>query len=79
MSLKTILKRPRFSNFFLTKVDGYVDGITKEAFKDDALKYKESVKDILNDCKKLIQHFSEAKKQAEKNKSNKDDNSQKGD
>jgi len=44
---------------------GYIDGITKDAFKEDALEYKEAVKEIINDCKKLIQEFSEKKKETE--------------
>ena len=44
---------------------GYVKGITKDHFKDDASKYKEPVKEIIDDCNKLIIEFSKKHKEGE--------------
>jgi len=44
---------------------GYVKGITKDHFKDDAFKYKEPVKEIIDECKKLIIEFSKKHKEGE--------------
>ncbi len=37
---------------------GYVNGLTKEDFKEDANKFQATVSKILNDCEKLIIEFS---------------------
>ncbi len=37
---------------------GYVSGVSKDDFKDDANNFKASVKEILADCKQLIEEFS---------------------
>lgn len=37
---------------------GYVNGLTKEDFKEDANKFQAIVSKILNDCEKLIIEFS---------------------
>ena len=37
---------------------GYVNGLTKEDFKEDAIEFKASVSKIMNDCEKLIIDFS---------------------
>lgn len=42
---------------------GYVDGFSKDDFKDDALHYKDLVKDVVDDCKKLITEFSNKQKE----------------
>ena len=52
-----------------TSAYGYVDGITSDDFFDDALKFKESVKEIIEDCEKLIIEF----KKEQESKKNKDD------
>jgi len=37
---------------------GYVDGLSKEDFKDDAIEYQDSVTKVINDCEALIIDFS---------------------
>lgn len=37
---------------------GYVNGLTKEDFKEDAIEFQASVTKILNDCETLINDFS---------------------
>ena len=44
---------------------GYVDGITKDNFKDDAIQNKDLVKEIIKDCEELISEFSEKSKKTE--------------
>lgn len=41
---------------------GYVDGYKAEDFKTDAMEYKEPVKEIIDDCDKLINEFSKNQK-----------------
>lgn len=41
---------------------GYVDGITEEEFTEDANYFKEPVKEIIEDCKKLIDEYSKKPK-----------------
>jgi len=36
---------------------GYVDGLTKEDFKEDAIEFQETVAKIVNDCENLIIDF----------------------
>lgn len=50
--LKELVKLRSISSY------GYVDGITKDYFKEDAIKFKEDVEQIIKDCKKLIKDFS---------------------
>ncbi|MHA1273984.1 MAG: HEPN domain-containing protein [Promethearchaeota archaeon] len=38
---------------------GYVSGVSKDYFKEDANNYESSVKEILADCKRLIKEFSQ--------------------
>ncbi len=42
---------------------GYVDGIDKDDFKDMAKNFKNSVKEIINECEQLIEQFSKNKKE----------------
>jgi uncharacterized caspase-like protein len=39
--------------------DGYVVGIDKNNFKEDAKNLKRDVEEILEDCESLLQTFSE--------------------
>ena len=41
---------------------GYVEGLTKDDFKEDANKFKDSVIKVIDDCKNLIKAFSEKSK-----------------
>lgn len=50
--LRELVKKRGLSSY------GYIDGMTNEDFKEDAFKYKEPVKRIINDCKKLLIEFS---------------------
>ncbi|MBA7512929.1 hypothetical protein ES705_04938 [subsurface metagenome] len=50
--LKNLIKLKGISAY------GYIDGITKEHFKDDAIKFKKPVEDIITTCKALIVEFS---------------------
>lgn len=52
---------------------GYVEGITKDDFKGDAVKYREAVKEILNDCRTLIHQFSERLKEQEQEQERNDE------
>lgn len=54
--LRELVKKRGFSSY------GYIDGMTNEDFKEDALKYKEPVKRIINDCEKLVIEFSKIQK-----------------
>ena len=47
---------------------GYVDGLKKDDFKDEASKFKDPVKDVIEDCNKLVIEFS--KKEIQKNGDN---------
>ncbi|MGV9197747.1 MAG: HEPN domain-containing protein [Promethearchaeia archaeon] len=38
---------------------GYIDGVTKNSFYDDAERYREPVAEVLADCSQLIREFSE--------------------
>lgn len=38
---------------------GYIDGVTKNSFEEDAEKYRDPVAEILADCSQLIKEFSE--------------------
>lgn len=42
---------------------GYVDGLKKDDFKDDASNFKDPVKDVIEDCDKLVIEFSKKKNQ----------------
>ena len=37
---------------------GYVDGLTKDDFKEDAIEFQDSVTKIITDCETLIKDFS---------------------
>ena len=37
---------------------GYVEGLTKDDFKEDAITFKDSVIKVIDDCKNLIKAFS---------------------
>ena len=41
---------------------GYIEGMIKDDFKEDAFYFKDPVNEIINDCKKLIEDFSKKQK-----------------
>ena len=51
---------------------GYVDGLNKDDFKDDASNFKDPVKNVIEDCNNLVNEFSTKKFQ--KNDDNGSDN-----
>lgn len=40
---------------------GYIEGISKEKFKEDAISLKDTIKEVLNICERVLDIFSEKK------------------
>jgi hypothetical protein len=51
-TLKTLVKLRNKADY------GYVNGLTKEDFKEDAYEFQDPINKIINDCETLINDFS---------------------